>query len=86
MSKITIARTILRKIKYQFPETPEGKLWFSVLKLAILDSFDHGYRHEAVRYINGDMEAALICDVDPDWIRSLLLRHLPELNIKRAAA
>ena len=67
-------RAALRRIRAQFPATPEGRLMFAVVDKAVWDSL---YRHtwygeSAVRYLEQDLSHAELCGVDPEWIRETL--------------
>ena len=64
---------IIRKIKYQFPSTPEGALFFSIIELAINDLSDNEIynRESAINYINNDLSHAEACGISKAWIREL---------------
>lgn len=71
-----LARLALRKIGFQFPECPEGKLMRAIVALSVLDMFstavDEGERGRAVRYVRGDLRHAERAGVDAGWIRDVL--------------
>lgn len=75
------AKLVSRKIKYQFPtDTPEGKLMFSVVEKAILDSVKTVPKtglptinaNTAITYLRSDMPHAEACGVDADWVRKII--------------
>jgi len=69
-------RAAMRKISYQFPETPEGKLMCAIVSNAIIDlgSADKAIRLPAIRYLNATIYHAEICEVDSVWIREVLIK------------
>lgn len=67
----------LRKIKTQFPKTPQGELMFAIIEMAVKDltnNTEHRtrIRGDAIRYLKGDMVHAQWCDVEPSWVRMVL--------------
>lgn len=71
-----LMRALVNKISCQFPDTPEGRLMCAVINIALSDLITNRRGHDvdinrnnAKRYLNGDMWHALVCGVDPDWIR-----------------
>jgi hypothetical protein len=81
-NRMALCKAICRKIRAQFGDSPEHKLFFSVVQKAILDVADQSkrngfYRSSALRYLRDDLVHAEACDVDAEWIRSLLRKtHL----------
>ena len=77
-----LCKAICRKIRHQFPNTPEHNLFYSVVQVAILDLADQSKRNgfnrrSALRYLRNDLVHAEACGVDADWIRGLLTKaHL----------
>ena len=67
---------IIRKIKPQFPTSPEGKMFFSVVELALKDLCDNSdYNRATARsYINNDLSHAEACGVSRVWIRELFAK------------
>lgn len=70
--QIRIAQGLTKKIKHQFPETPEGLLMFRIVDQAICDLFYLEHRVNAIKYLAGPVEAAALAGVDPEWIQYLL--------------
>ena len=69
-----------KKIGYQFPKTPEGKLMWAVVRQAIEDLYrPQSECTTALLYLKGPMWHAQSCGVDPDWIR-LILRKMKILK------
>jgi hypothetical protein len=71
-----LMRALVKKIGCQFPDTPEGRLMLSVINIALSDLITNRggieaerFREDARRYLSGDMWHALLCGVDPEWIR-----------------
>lgn len=71
-----LMRALVNKIGCQFPHTPEARLMLSVINIALSDLITNRrgveierYREDARRYLSGDMWHALVCGVDPEWIR-----------------
>jgi hypothetical protein len=78
-NRLKLCKAICRKIRFQFPNTPEHNLFFSVIQCAIMDLVNqdkrNGFnRRSALRYLRDDLVHAEACDVDADWIRSLLTK------------
>lgn len=71
-TKARLAYQLGKKISYQFPDSPEGRLWAAVVRQAIQDLCGRTNiaRNHAVRYLFGRVIVAEMCGVDPDWIRS----------------
>jgi hypothetical protein len=67
-------RAAMRKISYQFPDTAEGRLMCAVVNCAVTDLSDGTYRNSALRYLNGVMPHAEICEVDSVWIHEVLTK------------
>ena len=67
-----LANAVCKKISYQFPTCPEGKLMFAILEQSILDLYDIGERRTALSHLSGNIPEAQICDVDADWIKRLI--------------
>lgn len=74
-----VVRAIVRKIGYQFPNCPEGRLMLGIVAVALNDLITNRqggehevYRERAARYLQGDMWHALVAGVDPEWIRAQL--------------
>lgn len=82
MSQSKIAKVVAKKIGYQFPDTPEGKLMFAILDLAIRDfamtvrrnrvDHDEAIKISAYRYLKGDMEHCQRVGIDPAWVRRVI--------------
>lgn len=71
-----LMRALVKKIGCQFPDTPEGRLMLSVINIALSDLITNRggteverYRADARRYLSGEMWHALVCGVDPEWVR-----------------
>ena len=69
-----IAKAVATKISYQFPTSPEGKIWCAVLTQCIYDLFVRGEYHGAVRHLNGEIPEAMICGVNNEWVRCVIKR------------
>ncbi|MCP5013848.1 MAG: hypothetical protein GY938_01030 [Ketobacter sp.] len=68
----------IKKISAQFPDVPEGRLMAAVICQAVRDAVmkrDDIERSRARLYLSGRMEAAEICGVDSDWIRTVVHSH-----------
>jgi len=71
----------MRKIKPQFPSTPDGNLMSAVIEQAINDLVHNrkykNYKHarSAKKYLDTDMPHALACGIDPDWIRKQISQY-----------
>ena len=73
-SKKTLAKAALRKICFQFPETPEGRLMFAIFEQTIMDLFIREHNNSAMVHLYGNIPEASLCGVDPGWIRSVLIK------------
>lgn len=65
---------VARKIGYQFPGSPGGKLMFAIVRQSIIDLNSKSYHNGAAHFLAGEMSPALLCGVDPEWIRLVLKR------------
>ena len=74
MARKPAAMAVCKKLEHQFPKTPEGRLWFAVLRKAIEDLFVRRERAAASRFLRGGMPIIEMAGVDPDWVRSQLAR------------
>lgn len=72
LPKPTTLLAVCNKIKKQFPDTPEGRLWFTVLRNEIRGLSKPKKRADSIKYLNGEMTIYQLCNVDPDWIRRVL--------------
>lgn len=74
LSESRKARLLAVKIRSEFPPTPQCKLMFSVIEVALRDLTAEAaiVRSSARRYLSGEMLHAQVCDVDPDWIKRLM--------------
>lgn len=75
-----IAMAVAKKIRNQFPATPEGRLAFAVVHKAIEDLFHPKHRIGASRFLRGSMGWAEIAGVDPEWVRLQLRRAGVSIN------
>lgn len=66
------SRVAMRRIKFQFSGTPEGKLMYAILNGALLDLEDKSHKDQAKYYLNGPMIHAELAGVNPTWIRETL--------------
>lgn len=73
LSNTVKADLLIKKIGYQFPITPEGKLMKSIVSQAIRDSHSPYSltRYRSRTYIEESLVHAEICGVDPEWIRKM---------------
>jgi len=71
-SQKQLGHAVAKKIRTQFPDTAEGKLWYSVIEGAINDLFHPLRRQAGIAYLTSDILAAQVCNVDCDWIHRLL--------------
>ncbi len=75
---VKTAKLVIKKIKPQFPDTPEGNLMFAVVSQAIRDvasptsTITISDQSSALRYLDSDMPHAAICGVQASWIRSII--------------
>ena len=77
--KVAVA---VRKIKPQFPVSPEGKLFFKIVEAAIKDAFPNSDKKMrcgdivnidcARLYLHGNLPHAEACGVSSAWIRLVL--------------
>jgi hypothetical protein len=74
MNYATDERAASKKVSSEFPKSPEGRLMFEIVALAINDLNKVQHRHSAIMYLLGPMPHAEICGVDPDWIRRILIK------------
>ena len=88
--KMARAKAAIKKLGYQVEDTPEANLMFAVLKQAIMDAFKSVKRITAkstakdreavanklsgVRYLESDMVHAQLVGLDPEYVRSILIR------------
>lgn len=72
-----MARVVARKIKSQVVACPEAKLFYSIVEMALIDSVSLTESERNVTsariYFAGNMPHLALCDVDPDWVRRLLI-------------
>ncbi len=86
MKDIDKAKTIARKVKCQFPESPEGRLMFSIFECAMLDAYrpineketpqaqaeNEMIRRSGLKYLSEDMPHCELAGVSSEWIRRLI--------------
>ncbi len=72
MTTLLANRAICKKIKYQFPDSPEGKLMFGIVQSAIHDLMTANHRRSAILYLTSDIPHAEIAGVNAKWIRDQL--------------
>lgn len=65
-------RAVMTKVRRQFGQDNESVLMFSVIERAALDLIDDDYRQSAKHYLNSEMYHALMCGIEPGWIRKQL--------------
>lgn len=74
---------VIEKIKYQFPDNPEGRLMFAVIEQALKDLTamkrskekpipDLLIRASAENYLRGPMPHAELVGVSSDWIKRVI--------------
>lgn len=69
------AEFAIKIIKTQFPEEDEAQLMLAVISTAIRDLFSSVDRQiTAAKYLMGNIPHAMICGVEPNWVRNKL-RH-----------
>lgn len=78
----------VRKIAHLYPKSPkspEGALMLEILKGAINDLFSGSPQimKNAAYYLNSNMVHALLCDIEPEWIRKELERAHVHVNARR---
>lgn len=59
---------VMRRIRFQFPDSPEAKLCCAIVWQAANDLLDKKEHDSAVRYLK-DAKHAELCGVDPVWVR-----------------
>lgn len=78
--------SITKMLRYQFPDSPEGKLWLDVIVLALRDAISKKPNYpksgraaewrmrkdNAINFLQGDIEPATMCGVRPEWVRSII--------------
>ena len=79
MIPVPIATHVSKKIRPEFPKTPEGWLMWAVIDRALRDSYSndrHIRRDTAIakQYLRGDMPHAEVCGVSSAWIRRVIRR------------
>lgn len=62
-----------KKISHQFPNTPEGKLMFDIISVAINDLGHGAHRESAENFLKNEIPQAEICGVGSNWIKKVLL-------------
>ena len=81
MSNLTLskARAVSKKIKFQFPETPEGRLMFAIVDCAITDSIrdvktqtDKTERDAAIAYLSQTIPHCEISGVNSEWVHRII--------------
>ena len=71
LTPVQKAKLAMKKIGPQFPW--KGRLMWGIVSRAIVDvAEDRGAGGSARRYLRGPMPHAVMCDVNPDWIRSVI--------------
>lgn len=75
-AKTRMAFQVSKKIGYQFPDIPEGRLMFAILRQAIVDLCDRSacVRHAAWRHLSGFMRECEVCGIDQDWVREQIMK------------
>ena len=74
MIPIPVATHVSKKIRPEFPTTPEGKLMFAVVDRALRDAYGCEGRMTGKVYLAGPMPHAEICGVSAAWIRRVIER------------
>ena len=69
-----VALAVAKKVGYQFPASPEGKLMRGVFVMAVGDLFACKQRRSAALFLTSEMPSLLLCGVDPEWARNQLLK------------
>ena len=59
---------VMRRIRAQFPETPEAKLCCAIVEQAATDLMNKDYKSSAEEYLMNAKHAEL-CGVDTVWIK-----------------
>lgn len=79
MTKQKKASLIARKIRSEFPDTPEANLMFAIIYQALKDAasvdaahLTYAERESAIDYLQGDIPHAAICGVDSDYIKKVI--------------
>jgi len=94
-----IIQGVCDKIEAQFPEEPEAKLLFAIIKQSILDISNETIykrrelnlvakqdKRDAIRYLNGDIYWLELLGIEVEWIRRLLREHgIYDFPIRKAA-
>ena len=82
-----------RKIAMQFGESPEERLFCSIVQQAIRDAFlpsSEVSKREVLRYIRYDLWNAEACGIDANWVRKTIvdagLPLYPQDNLIRMEA
>ena len=76
ITKAQRIRACVRKIGYQFADTPESNLMFAIVSQAAKDLTDkYGViRRSAHEYVQNEIPHAEICGVSSDWIRETFIK------------
>ena len=61
-----------KKIGYQFPDTPEGSLMYSIIDQAIADALRG--ESSAIKFLTSTIPHAEICGVDSKWVQEVLIK------------
>jgi len=76
LAKENCVKQVMRVIKPQFIDTPEGRFMYAIVAGAVRESVGLGGSGasllQARRYLFGDVIHAELAGVDVDWIRSTL--------------
>lgn len=69
-------RMLERTLWTQMPHMPEARLMLGVICGAVTDACmgARGVRIAAYNYLRGEIPAAQVCGVDPDWVRIVIKR------------
>jgi len=69
-------KMVERALWSQMPKVPEARLMLSVISTAIIDANlgTRGEKTAARIYLDGEISAAKVCGVDPDWVRTVMMR------------
>ena len=72
ITRSELLRCAMRRIAAQFPQTPEARLMLAVIQNAVSDTLIRQFRPSAIRFLKGEIWPAMMCGVNPEWIRETL--------------
>jgi hypothetical protein len=75
-SKATAKQALLKVLLPEFPETPEGILFYEIISRAIRDLNHRDHHVTATRYLSGQIPHASSLGISSGWIRRKIKQYL----------